>query len=285
MNVLQALILGFIQGFSEFIPISSSGHLVLAPRIFHFFMDQPLSFDVVLHLGTLAALVVYFYQDLKDILFSVIGDWKKLGLPKVKKIKLSDLSENTILLCKIAIGSIPAGIVGVLFDKFFETTFRGVTYVVIFVTVGSLLMLGAEFFIRFFKKKLEVSNKTISSLSFKDSFLIGAFQTLALFPGVSRSGSTISGGLYLGLNREDAAKFSFLLSIPIIGLAGLFKLVTSFNELRALSFGAIALGFLFSFVVGLFAITFLIKYLKKHDLYLFIGYRVLLALSLVLFLL
>ncbi|MFC1621973.1 undecaprenyl-diphosphatase UppP [Patescibacteria group bacterium] len=242
MSVLQAITLGVIQGLTEFLPVSSSGHLIILPQVFGW-ESQPLVFDLVLHLGTALALVGYFFRDLIN--------FKKLW---------------PILL----VGSIPAGIIGFLFGDFFEMYFRGTLTVAIFLILGSIFMFLAE---KFAKSK-------DANLGYKKSLFIGLFQALALFPGMSRSGSTISGGMFLGLSREAAARFSFLLSVPIVIAASAFKVYESLS-ISSLTFDiSLFAGFLSSFLIGLLAIKFLMNFVKKHSLFWFVGYRLLLALLL-----
>lgn len=252
MNILQALILGIVQGLTEFLPISSSGHLVLIPKLFGW-EYQSLAFDTVLHLGTALALVIYFYKDLLEVI-------------KSKKL---------ILL--LLIGSIPAGVLGLFFNDYFEFYFRTTNWVVTFLLVGSVVMWLAE---KSFSKVW--NNERVSDFSKitnKKAFIIGMFQSLALFPGMSRSGSSISGGMLLGLSREAAARFSFLLAIPAVVAATLFKLVDSSAEI---SFDlSLLVGFLSSFLVGLVAIKFLLNFLKSNSLNSFILYRIVLSLILI----
>lgn len=247
MPTFHTLILGAIQGLTEFLPISSSAHLVLVPIILKW-EYQSLAFDAVLHLGTGCALLVYFFSDIVSIL-------------KSKK-----------LLTLIIIGSLPAGILGFLFDNLFETYFRSVGFVTLFLAMGTILMYIAEVAFKNVWSIHRVEN--ISLISPAKAFVLGLFQSLALFPGVSRSGATISGGMLLGLTRELAARFSFILSLPIVFAAGFFKLLDSRGELLW-DFNLLT-GFITSFLVGLFAIKFLVNFLKSNNLYIFIAYRVLL---------
>ncbi len=251
MTIFQSLILGAVQGLTEFIPVSSSGHLVLVPMIFGW-AYQSLTFDLVLHFGTALALIIYFWKDL-------------IGLLK-----------NMSLLKLLIVGSIPAVVLGVLFENAFEFYFRSELWVVLFLLLGSILMFLAEKL--FVNRQSVVSN--VNDIGLKKAFLVGCFQALALFPGFSRSGSTISGSMLLGLDREQAARFSFLLSLPIVLAAGFFKLLGSYNQLTLDA--SIVIGFFTSFLVGLFAISFLMKFLKTNKLYVFVMYRVILCVVLLL---
>lgn len=265
MTLLHALILGIVQGLTEFIPISSSGHLVIFPLILKW-PEQPLFFDTTLHLGTAAALVIYFCKDLINLLISFTSD-------VVSRKSFSKYSENGKLAVYIAIGSIPAGMLGLLFDKVFESYFRSILSVALFLTFGTVLMFIGE---RFYLKRKE------RDLNLSGSFIIGIFQALALFPGVSRSGASISGGMILGLDREKAARFSFLLSVPIVVTAGVFKLISSYSLFAVESKLNLFTGFVASFVVGLLCINFLMKFLKSNSLFPFIFYRLILVVMLLL---
>ncbi len=230
------LLLGFIQGLTEFIPVSSSGHLILFRELFGIHGND-LAFDAVLQFATILAVLVYFWKDLWALLF----DWKKLKI--------------------IILATIPAVIVGLLLESYMETVFRNVTLLAATFILGSIIMLVAE--------KYAQQNK---ELNIKNGFVIGLFQCLALVPGMSRSGMTISGGLFTGLNREQATRFSFLLSFPIILGSGLKKLL-DLPEIHSELVWASAVAF----VVGLASIHFLITFLRNHTLKTFAYYRIVLA--------
>ena len=266
MSLFQALVLGIIQGITEFFPISSSGHLAVLPKFFSW-SQQPLVFDTTVHLGTALALLVVFRKEIWKIVSATLKDLSS------KKLTLSKCSEDSKLGLKILIGSIPAGLIGYFFRDFFGKEVRFVLLISIFLFLGSILMILAE---QIQKKRLLSKD----DLSIKQSFIVGIFQALALFPGVSRSGSTISGGMILGLNREHATKFSFLLSIPIIIAAGLFEIGGSFSSFSSLDLQPLIIGFLASFGTAIFAIRFLLNFVKNRDLYSFVLYRLVLALVL-----
>ena len=257
MTFLNSIILGIIEGLTEFLPVSSSGHLIIARQYLGIQTMDGLAFDAVLQLATILALGLYFWRDI----------W---GLAKsfFKLITRKTLAgKESTLFWAIAIGTIPAIIFGLLFEKSMETIFRNIHLVALTLVLGSILMFFAEKYARQ-NKKLTVGK----------GFLAGLFQTLALLPGVSRSGATISGGLYLGFTREEATRFSFLLSFPIILGSGLKKLYDLYkvHELAVLG-PQLWVGSIFAFVVGLISIHFLITYLKKHTLYAFVVYRLLLV--------
>jgi undecaprenyl-diphosphatase len=257
MHIFDSIILGIVQGLTEFLPISSSGHLIIARDILGWSGTNDLSFDAVLQLATALALVVYFWKDI----FKLIKTFFALILRKTVEHK------DTVLIFAIIIGTIPALVLGLLLEKYMETIFRSAGLVALVLIIGSIVMYFAE---RFAQKNKD--------LNIRKGFWIGCFQCLALVPGFSRSGATISGGLFLGLNREDAARFSFLLSIPIILGSGLKKLLDLFQSGFVLDSGiSLLVASVTAFIVGILAIGFLMKYLKKHSLNIFIWYRVILA--------
>ena len=203
MSILVAMILGFIEGATEFLPVSSSGHLIIARQIFGINTAGGLSFDAVLQLATSLALLVYFWRDIWNLAISFF-DW----------IRGREVSDGQKTLIKVIIlGTIPAVIFGLLLEKKMDTVFRNIHLVALTLILGSILFWIAE---RFAKQ-----NKV---LNLGRGIAVGFFQCLALVPGVSRSGATISGGLLLGLSKEEAVRFSFLLSIPVLFGSGLKKL-------------------------------------------------------------
>ncbi len=258
MSVWHAIILGIVEGATEFIPISSSGHLILSHKILNIQGIESLSVDAIFQSATILAVLVYFWSDLCH-LFKV---FIRMGLRKIVA------NEDKIMIQAIIISTIPAVIIGLYVEKYMETTFRSAHLVAWSLLAGSLLMFLAEKYAR--------QNKILST---GKGFIIGLFQSLALVPGVSRSGATISGGLFLGLTREMATRFSFLLSFPIIVGAGLKSFMEVYRAGEIASIGSLPLGigFLVSFTVGLASIHFLIQYLKTHKLYIFIWYRIGLA--------
>ncbi len=260
MSIFQSLILGIVQGLTEFLPISSSGHLIIFPNVFGW-AQQPLVFDTTLHLGTAAALIVFFRKDLFSIAKAVVFD-----LPKNPKM----YSPLTKVGLAIVVGIIPAGVVGFLYGDFLENTFRSVQSVSLFLVLGSVLMFIAE-------KVLQKRNNQADKISVMKGFIIGLFQTLALLPGMSRSGSTISGGMILGLDREASTRFSFLLSVPIVVLAAFYQLFKARGEITAGVELSMLIGFTTSFISGILAIGWLLKFVKNKNLYPFIIYRIILA--------
>ena len=255
MTYLQSASLGIVQGITEFLPISSSGHLILFREFLGVNTENGLAFDAILQLGTMIAVYLFFWKDILRLIQSLLTP------SRVQP-------EDRMLRNAILIGTIPALIAGLLLQKWMETTFRSAAIVATMLVAGSLLMWVAE----------RRAKKTLLQTSVSNGFRIGLFQCLALIPGVSRSGSTISGGLLTGLTRESATRFSFLLSIPIITGSGLLKLVSVLRH-PAMDFTKLHLliGFLFSFFVGYLSIRWLMKYLSHHSLSVFIYYRLALA--------
>lgn len=244
-DLFQALFLGLVQGLTEFLPISSSGHLILAERFFQSFSS--LSFDAFIHLGSFLAIVTYFWKDLKEV-------WHYKGL--------------------IIISAIPGAIAGVLLEHIVENYFRTPSLVALNLIIMSIPMILGEVL---GKKQYEI--KDLTPLK---ALIIGIFQCLALIPGTSRSGITISAGLLLGLKREISAKFSFLAGAPLILGAGLYEGIKLIKS-PSLSWDLSLAGFFSSFVFSFLAIFFLIPFLKKHSLYIFVVYRVFLGIFILLF--
>jgi undecaprenyl-diphosphatase len=257
MNIFDSLILGTIQGLTEILPISSSGHLVLLPWLFKF-KDPGLAFDVFLHLGTTVALIAFFWKDL----FNICKGLLSIIIPKIN-YSMQDKKLGIMIL----IGTIPAALAGYFGEKYFENLFRHPLSVAFFLIVFGLVMFYVD-------KKIE-HTKDMSSLSIGKVFFIGCAQALALIPGISRSGVTIVAGIILGLKKEDAARFSFLLSAPTIVGATMLKSKDILKlGLEKGSMGYLLIGFLSSMILGYFAIKFLLEYLKTHSLNLFVYYRI-----------
>lgn len=244
MDIIQSTILGLIQGLTEFIPISSSGHLVLAHKLFGF-EDLGLAFDSFLHLGTLLAVLIYFRKDF----ISFIKDYTK----------------NKNLILQIIIAMIPAGIAGILLEDIISSIFRSVLWVSFFMILVGILFIVAEIY-----NKKNKDKKDLEKITWKDSIFIGILQIFALFPGISRSGTTIAAGMFRSLKRVDSTRFSFLMSAAIILAASLKGAITIFTD-SGLSNGTIIMlwGGFISFISGYLSIKFLMNFLKKHKLYVF----------------
>ena len=261
LELIQAIILGVVQGLTEFLPVSSSGHLLLGQYFLG--MDQDrfgLTFDAAIHTGTVLAVVSFFWRDLLRMAAAFV---RSLRSPS-----FADRDQRMAYL--ILVACIPAGVVGLMFQNFFEEEVRS-PWLVAFnlVLVGALFIVGEAF-----GRKTRTSDK----LGFKEALGIGLAQTAALFPGVSRSGATITIGLFLGLRRDEAARFSFLMSVPITAAAALLSLIDAFgsgidaNDVLLFLVGSITSG-----VVGYLAIRFLLDYLAGHSLLVFAYYRFALA--------
>ena len=253
----EAIVYGIVQGLTEFLPISSSGHLLLVPAFFGW-EDPGALFTAVIQLGTMLAVVLYFWRDLLKIASTWVRSW---FTPSLR----SDL--NARMGWYLVIGTIPIVIFGFIFKDQIETAARSL-YIVGTTLIVFGLVLGA---IDWASRK----TRPVESVKRNDAIAVGLAQALALIPGVSRSGATISAGLLMGLTREAAARFSFLLSIPAIVLSGLYGL---YGELGS-SGGGVGLGPLLiatvvSFIVGFAAIAFLLRWLARHSLYIFVVYRV-----------
>jgi undecaprenyl-diphosphatase len=277
MSVLvQAIILGLVQGLTEFIPISSSAHLVIVPWLFKW--NDPaltsLPFDVALHLGTLVAVLSFF-----------ASDWVRLiraGVASVIERKIGDDPDRR-LAWMLFIGCIPGGIVGVLAESKIEKLFhRPDAPLQVSALIAMAVIIALLATVLFAAERLTKHVREMKSLSFKDAILIGAAQALAIFPGVSRSGATITAGLAMGLKRDVAARFSFLLSAPIIAGAGLKSAFEIYKEIHAHSLAAseltlFAIGAVTAAISGFLCIKFLLSFLQKNSTNVFVYYRFIFA--------
>ncbi len=258
MDLFDAFLLGALQGITEFLPISSSGHLVLLEDFLGLNVEQLLSFDVIVHMGTLLAVFIYFWKDIWKMIKTIFNLF-------VGKLDMKDPYTKLILF--IIIGSVPAVAAGLLLGDYITEVFRD-TRSVAFMMLGlAIVFLFAEWVSK--KKYQKIEGK---KLNWWMALIIGCAQALALIPGISRSGSTIVAGLFQGVSRQDAARFSFLLGIPVILGAGLFTFmdIQSIDPTSQLvSNGSLMVGFLSSFVFGIASVSFLMAYLKKHTLMVF----------------
>jgi undecaprenyl-diphosphatase len=264
MTFFQSIILGLVQGLTEFIPVSSTGHLVIA-RQFMNLGEGGLAFDAVLQLATACAVLLYFWKDIKSLFISF---FKWIAKKQVD-------ADQSIMLQSVIVGTIPAVVLGILLESYMDTTFRTMLVVIITLILGSILMYVAELYAK--RRGYD------EPLSLYKALTVGAFQCLALLPGMSRSGATISGGLFAGLNREMAVRLSFLLSFPILFGTGLKKLTDIFHSSYNFhDYLVLATGAITAFIVGLCAIHFLITYLRKHTMQVFVWYRIVLVVVLLL---
>jgi undecaprenyl-diphosphatase len=287
MTLFQAIILGIVQGLTEFIPVSSTAHLIFASRAVGLFegiegtlkAEQTTATIAVIQLGTLLAVLIYFARDIINILRAFVFDHlallrgaKDRNLPDNpvldSKRTNSRLSQDAWLGWLVIIGSIPVGIVGLAFKKQIEGTFTKNLWVIATMMIVVAILLGVA-------ELVGKRNRSMDHLKIGDAVAVGLAQVLALIPGSSRSGSTIMGGLFAGLTRETAARFSFLLSIPAIAASGLLELKEAVVKLPAGSYGSLAVASLVSGLVGYASIWFLLRYLRTHSTGIFIGYRLL----------
>lgn len=254
MSLLESILIGIIQGVTEFLPISSDGHLVLVPAILG--LSQP---DLVLiglvHAGTLLAIIAYFWRDLVTIIRAVLS-----GLARRRPFD----DANARLGYFMVLGSVPAAIAGLLALDFFEKQFSSPTIAAVGLLVTAAFLIVGE--------RLRRGTKPLERLTWLDTLIIGAFQVLALLPGVSRSGTTIAAGLGRGLDRPTAARFSFLVGLPAIAGAGLLSILDIFSAQGTLPATHYLAAFLTAAVVGYLCITFLLNWVKGHTLYPFAIY-------------
>jgi undecaprenyl-diphosphatase len=258
MPLYQVVVLSIIQALTEFAPVSSSAHLALAPWLFGW-KDPGLTFDVALHFGTLLAIIIYFFRDWVQIIAQGLG---------MSAGSDPQLKQNRALLWLIAVASIPIGVIGYLFNKQAETTWRNPYLIGAMLIVVGIVMWMAE--------RRGAGNKPMSQIGWADGLTIGIAQALAVFPGASRSGVTIVAGLFRGLDRETAARFSFLLSVPAIAAAALKKAWDIHKH------GGIApdmkmpflLGIALSGVLGAVVIAVFLRYLRRNSLMVFVYYRI-----------
>lgn len=260
MDIFSASILGLVQGLTEFLPISSTGHLILAREFFGFSPQNGLAVDAFLHLATALAVVMYFRKDLLRLIKSFFI------FPKAEK-------KDQTLIVALIVGTIPAVILGLLLQDHIDTAFRSTELVAYALIAGSVIFVIAEMLYRWYSKRVHRDG-----INIRHGLTIGLFQALALIPGMSRSGMTISGGMMLGYTREEAARFAFLLSFPIILAGGGLK-VKELIDTGAFGVDILPLfvGAVVAFISALAAIHFLISFLKKHSILWFAGYRVILA--------
>jgi undecaprenyl-diphosphatase len=256
VSVLEALVLGAVQGLTEFVPVSSSGHLVIVPELFGW--EQPgLTFDVLLHVASLIALLIYFSGDLIDI---------------VKGMLASDRASRR-LAALLIIGTVPAAIAGLAFGDFFEEQFTDAKAAAVQLVLTALILIGAELALSYHRRRTAIAGdrlRKVEDLRIPDSLLIGGAQAISILPGISRSGSTIGAGLALSMEREDAARFAFLLAIPALFGAAVVKVPDMTTGTIGLIPGIV--GFVASLVTSYAAIWGLIRYLKTNSLYPFAVY-------------
>ena len=259
MQLFEAIALGAVQGITEFLPISSTGHLILARALFGVDDSYALAFDAILHLATAAAVIVYFHKDIWLLVQTL--------LRKLSRLPVNE--KDLTLLYALLIGTIPAVLLGLTLESAMESWFRSPLLVAGVLVAGSILFGYAEWVYHH-------SHQT-DEMDTKKGLKIGLFQSLALIPGMSRSGATIAGGMLMGLSRSEAARFAFLLAIPVILGAGSKKLLELIITDTNVAWGVVLIGAVTAFITGLLAIHFMISFVRKHTLWPFIWYRLILA--------
>jgi len=265
LNILEAIFLGIVQGLTEFLPISSTGHLTIIGKMMNLISSENphywTAFIAVIQLGTLVAVLLYFREDI----ISIIKDFLKDNFSERKKYSLQ--SSNSKLGWLIILGSIPVAVIGLFFKDFIEGSFtKELNVIAISLIVFAVILALSE--------KLAKFKKDVENLTVVDSLVIGFAQAFALIPGSSRSGTTITGGLFMGLNREAAARFSFLLSIPAVLASGLLEFYQSLNFIDASMAINLLVSTIASGISGYLAIGLLLKYLRKNSTFVFVYYRI-----------
>ncbi len=262
MTTLEIIVLAIIQGLTEFLPVSSSAHLILPSQLLGW-TDQGLAFDVAVHVGTLLAVLLYFRQDVGQLFVAWIASLKGQQTP------------NSTLAWCIIIGTIPAGLAGLLLKDYIEVYARSIS-VIAATTILFGLLLG-------YADTTAKQVKVIEQITFKNALVIGLAQAIALIPGTSRSGITMTAGLMLGLSRQAAARFSFLLSIPIIVLAGGYNGLKLATSGEAVAWDALMLGIVLSFISAYACIHYFLIWLEKVGMKPFVIYRLILGVVLISF--
>lgn len=265
MNIIEAIILGIIQGITEFLPISSTGHLTIAGKLMNLIsLDHPehwTAFIAVMQLGTLLAVLIFFWNDLMHIIKDFLND----NLFRRKNFR--DQTINSKMGWYIVIATIPVAIIGLGFKHIIE----GVLTKNLYVIATSLIALAIILTVA---EKLGKFNRETKDIRWYDALIIGIAQSFALIPGSSRSGTTITAGLFLGLKRETAARFSFLMSIPAVAASGLLEFYQSLKYINSMEMINLIAATIVSAIVGYISIEFLLRYLKKNSTFIFIVYRI-----------
>lgn len=259
MTIIEAVSLGVIQGLTEFLPVSSTGHLILARALFGIEDTSAMAFDAVLQLASIIAVVIYFFPDIWQLV--------QTGLRKLGRLPVNARDET--LLYALLIGTIPAVLLGLSLESIMESTFRSPLLVALVLVAGSLLFMYAEWRYQ--------NEPRLNEMTVRKGLKIGFFQSLALIPGMSRSGATIVGGMLLGLSRAEAARFAFLLALPVITGAGLKKFLDLLTGDEVIVWSHLVVGAGVAFVSSVIAIHFMLSFVRRHTLWPFIWYRIILA--------
>ena len=258
METLQIFILALVQGFTEFLPISSSAHLILTPYVFGY-QDQGLAFDVAVHLGSLGAVILYFRHELAAMIVDFVQSLRSAGSP----------TKNSKLAWLIILSTIPVVIFGAIFKSLVETDLRSLTVIAATTILFGLLLYWAD--------KTGRRERDEFSIRWKDALVIGLFQVLAIIPGTSRSGITMTAGLILGLTRQAASRFSFLLSIPTILMSGALVTLDLVKAETAVNWNELLLGALLSFASAYACIFFFLRLIERMGMLPFVLYRLVLG--------
>ncbi len=260
MDFFMAFVLGWVQGVTEFLPVSSTGHLILVREVFPpDRLTDGLAFDAMLHLATTAAILLYFSKDIGNLIQTVLRMFGRLPVDERDKT----------LVYALAVGTIPAVVLGFLLESAMDKLFRSPLLVACMLIVGSIIFAYAEYSFAYKTER--------ASMSTRMGWKIGWFQVLALIPGISRSGITISGGLLMGLTRSEATRFTFLLAIPVMLGAGTKKILELLSSKEQVDWAVISVGAITAFLVGLAAVHFMVRFMRRNSLWPFIWYRILLA--------
>jgi undecaprenyl-diphosphatase len=303
-EIFFSILLGIVQGVTEFLPISSTAHLLIVSKYITR-SGISLAASNVIQFGTLIAIMQYFIEDIKVLVGHIIY---RLKNPKdIKEFfinfknwfqepnQIFDLkAKNDILISQLIIATLPIIATALIFRKTLEALRENLFYVAIFLTVGGILIVYAE--LMHIKK---INNKKSKMMSFRETLMVGLFQSVAVFPGISRSGSALAGGLFLGRNRAESVRFSFLLSLPALGLASVYDLIKVIGEFKNgsisllpnangwttttlnISILSIGVAFIIAYIVGLITLKFLLKYLATNDSKVFVAYRIILVLFII----
>lgn len=275
MDIIKALIIGLIQGLTEFLPISSTAHMTIFAKVFGAdLLQEPQkwsAFMAVTQLGTLLSLLVYFRKEISQFAFSFF----KIQIDFFSDVSQTKIKEN--LVWQILFGSIPIFFFGYTLKDFIESNSTKSTLLISI----TLISIGLTMFLA---DKISKREKDVSQINYFDAIIIGFAQAMALIPGVSRSGATISAGLFIGLKRESSAYFSFLLSIPAVTVSGIYELISHFSYFSFDFIVTTTIAVVSAFISGIFSIKFLLEYLQKHTTLIFVLYRIFIGFAILIFL-